>query len=245
MLPQITISQWQNKKDRIHAYICFRWNVHKITEIFDRLVYSSLNNTDDIIQYSSNPRLPVYWLACRNPRALINPPLPGERMFLIPGGCVIACERRWYEESNPIKYSLPVVVSAGTKCRGRPSEVWKWKYRVSYAIYSFLLQCAVCVIHKRPTIPCPCGLAMGYPLYCGDNYNDIEFRDEFDIEVIFSYFFIFYSLSANQPSRMLKPWSQGKSEGFDKCDRPSNLTQIGFKSSKFQPMWPWNLMDFP
>ena len=27
---------------------------------------------------------------------------------------------------------------------------------------------------------------------------------------------------------------QGKSEGFDSCDRPSNLTQIGFKSSIFQ-----------
>ena len=27
------------------------------------------------------------------------------------------------------------------------------------------------------------------------------------------------------------------------CDRPSNLTQIGFKSSIFQPVWPWNLMD--
>ena len=34
-----------------------------------------------------------------------------------------------------------------------------------------------------------------------------------------------------------------KSEGFDSCDRPSNLTQIGFKSSTFHPMWPWNLMD--
>ena len=36
------------------------------------------------------------------------------------------------------------------------------------------------------------------------------------------------------------PWNltddleQGKSEGFDSCDRPSNLTQIGFKSSIFQ-----------
>ena len=29
---------------------------------------------------------------------------------------------------------------------------------------------------------------------------------------------------------------QGKSEGFDSCDRPSNLTQIGFKSSIFQPV---------
>ena len=36
---------------------------------------------------------------------------------------------------------------------------------------------------------------------------------------------------------------QGKSEGFDSCDRPSNLTQIGFKSLIFQPVWPWNLMD--
>ena len=38
---------------------------------------------------------------------------------------------------------------------------------------------------------------------------------------------------------------QGKSGGFDSCDRPSNLIQIGFKSSIFQPMWPWNLMDDP
>ena len=36
---------------------------------------------------------------------------------------------------------------------------------------------------------------------------------------------------------------QGKSEGFDSCDRPSNLTTIGFKPSMFQPMWPWNLTD--
>ena len=34
----------------------------------------------------------------------------------------------------------------------------------------------------------------------------------------------------------------GKSEGFDSCDRPSDLTQIGFKSSINQPVWPWNLM---
>ena len=38
---------------------------------------------------------------------------------------------------------------------------------------------------------------------------------------------------------------QGKSEGFDSCDRPGNLTQIGFKSSIFQPVWPCNLMDDP
>ena len=40
-------------------------------------------------------------------------------------------------------------------------------------------------------------------------------------------------------------WEQGKSQGFDSCNQPSNLTQIGFKSSIFQPMWPWNLMDDP
>ena len=38
---------------------------------------------------------------------------------------------------------------------------------------------------------------------------------------------------------------QGKSEGFDNCDRPSNLTQIRFKSSILKPVWPWNLMDDP
>ena len=36
---------------------------------------------------------------------------------------------------------------------------------------------------------------------------------------------------------------QGKSEGFDSCDRPSNLAQIWSKSSIFGPLWPWNLMD--
>ena len=36
---------------------------------------------------------------------------------------------------------------------------------------------------------------------------------------------------------------QGKSEGFDSCDRPSNLAQIWSKSSIFQPVWPWNLID--
>ena len=38
-------------------------------------------------------------------------------------------------------------------------------------------------------------------------------------------------------------YEQGKSEGFDSCDRLSNLTRIGFKSSICQPVWPWNLMD--
>ena len=35
---------------------------------------------------------------------------------------------------------------------------------------------------------------------------------------------------------------EGKSEGFDSCDRPSNLAQIWSKSLIFQPVWPWNLM---
>ena len=41
--------------------------------------------------------------------------------------------------------------------------------------------------------------------------------------------------------RAMWPWNltddlqQGKSEGFDSCDRPCNLTQIGFKSSFFCP----------
>ena len=35
---------------------------------------------------------------------------------------------------------------------------------------------------------------------------------------------------------------QGKSEGFDSCNRPS-LTQIGFKSSIFRHVWPLNSMD--
>ena len=30
---------------------------------------------------------------------------------------------------------------------------------------------------------------------------------------------------------MKKKQKQGKSEGFDSCDRPTNLTQIGIKSS--------------
>ena len=32
---------------------------------------------------------------------------------------------------------------------------------------------------------------------------------------------------------------QGKSGWFDSCDRPSNLTQIGFRSSIFQSVCPW------
>ena len=35
---------------------------------------------------------------------------------------------------------------------------------------------------------------------------------------------------------------QGKSEGFDSCDRSSNLPQIWSKSSIFQPVLPWYLI---
>ena len=37
-------------------------------------------------------------------------------------------------------------------------------------------------------------------------------------------------------------WTR-QSEGFDSCDRPSNLIQIEFKSSIVWPIWPWNLLD--
>ena len=36
---------------------------------------------------------------------------------------------------------------------------------------------------------------------------------------------------------------QGKSEGFDSCDRSRFLLQIGFKSSIHGPMWRGNLME--
>ena len=43
-------------------------------------------------------------------------------------------------------------------------------------------------------------------------------------------------LSCTNPSMWTwSLWEQGKFEGFESCDRPSNLTQIGFKSSIFQP----------
>ena len=47
---------------------------------------------------------------------------------------------------------------------------------------------------------------------------------------------------ARSTFQMLTLLQQGKSEGFDSCDRPSNLAQIRSKSSIFQPVWPWNLM---
>ena len=39
-----------------------------------------------------------------------------------------------------------------------------------------------------------------------------------------------------------KQVEQGKSEGFDSCHRPSNLTKIWLKSI-LPPVWTWNLMD--
>ena len=42
---------------------------------------------------------------------------------------------------------------------------------------------------------------------------------------------------------ILNEKKQGKSEGFDSCDQPSNLTQTWFKSLIFQPIWPRKFMD--
>ena len=36
---------------------------------------------------------------------------------------------------------------------------------------------------------------------------------------------------------------QGKFEGFDSCDRPTNLTKIGLNLLINQPVWPWHLMN--
>ena len=46
-----------------------------------------------------------------------------------------------------------------------------------------------------------------------------------------------------QPANCTGVVKQGKSEGFHRCDRPSNLTQTGFKSLIFQVVWPWNLRN--
>ena len=42
---------------------------------------------------------------------------------------------------------------------------------------------------------------------------------------------------------MLNNSQQGKSEGFDSCNQPKNLIQIGFKSLIFQRVAPSNLLD--
>ena len=56
--------------------------------------------------------------------------------------------------------------------------------------------------------------------------------------------YIYHPTRTNKSkSVIMLDYKQGKSEGFVSCDRPSNLTQIGFKSSIFQPVWLWNLMD--
>ena len=54
---------------------------------------------------------------------------------------------------------------------------------------------------------------------------------------------IYYFLIKSYCLKNKESDKQGKSEGFDSCDRPNNLTQIGFKSLIFQPVWPWNFMD--
>ena len=46
---------------------------------------------------------------------------------------------------------------------------------------------------------------------------------------------ISYKTTWCQTNAYILSQEQGKSEGFDSCDQPSNLTQIGFKSSIFHP----------
>ena len=48
--------------------------------------------------------------------------------------------------------------------------------------------------------------------------------------------------SAVWPWNLADDLEQGKSEGFDSCDLPSNLAQILSKSLIFQPVCAWNLM---
>ena len=67
-----------------------------------------------------------------------------------------------------------------------------------------------------------------------DNSSSISWYDIYHVVVRLLCFWINKQTSWRQ---------QGKSEGFESCDRPSNLTQIGFKSSINEPMWPWNLMS--
>ena len=57
-----------------------------------------------------------------------------------------------------------------------------------------------------------------------------EFPIEFHLKMLFTGCFVtILALAINK--------------GFDRCDRPSNFTQIGFKISIFWPVWHWNLMD--
>ena len=50
-------------------------------------------------------------------------------------------------------------------------------------------------------------------------------------------------LEAGRWAKIIIIEEQGKSEGFDSCDRPNNLAKTGFKSLILLPVWPWNLMD--
>ena len=55
----------------------------------------------------------------------------------------------------------------------------------------------------------------------------------------------FKMICSKSSDKLFDDQKQGKSEGLDSCDQPSNLTQIEFKSLIFQPVWPWYLMDDP
>ena len=49
---------------------------------------------------------------------------------------------------------------------------------------------------------------------------------------------LFWKERNKKQNKQKTPKKQGKSEGYDSCDRPSNLTQIGLKPSTFWPIWP-------
>ena len=43
---------------------------------------------------------------------------------------------------------------------------------------------------------------------------------------------------------MLDVYYKGISEGFDSCDQPNNLSQVGSTLFDIRPVWSWNLIDY-
>ena len=72
-------------------------------------------------------------------------------------------------------------------------------------------------------------------------FNSLIHHKTLELKLNYSNLLCSYiSVSSNAFSKRIE---QGKSVGFDGCDRPSNLTRIEFKSSICQTLWPWDLMD--
>ena len=58
-------------------------------------------------------------------------------------------------------------------------------------------------------------------------YNMLyEYRSKLIFQVIPNEIYLYFGIWIEFEGK-----KQGKSEGFDRCDQPSNITQIGFKSS--------------